>query len=720
MEMAMRMRMEEGLLEDCMGHRQSGKALSYGKHQALKKPQKKPHLVLCSPLQYIAVMLWVCHAQVQTSPILTVSPCARGSPNPPIPTMEGSSVLSPSSWERRRAWARQSRCWRTTVMEEEAAAAMQDIPELQPPHLDDVFMEGSSSSKIETWLQDCGSSSEALQEELSSLGPYGWESSSTSFEDDLTLGAEGSSPPWGSLHVPNTLSIHWGWEQPYGAADTNPVPKPPPMSPAIPCHFCASYLQPFCYRGMRKPSAGESWSPAPHLSPTSQPHISAPHLSPTALLCPQGCPQAVTPRAISPCRALQGRLSLGHSMASSAPSGLTNRTGSSISEVLDWCQADAEEILYDLGFVQSDPGALTRVPSRFFSSPSQAKGIDFQLFLKSQVQRLEMEDPCLMLASRFHQVQALAATADAFFCLYSYVSKTPLQRISPSPLTWTHPNNPQPHIPPSQPPTLSPAERLRAAVSKMCLYTPPLGRVVREVLERSRGERFRFDPNDVDGLGWGGGCGVAVGVMPHRGSSWLDPIRGHQGRMEKDGGCGQSSTGGGLVWGGGSLCPPGIGWGDTKDGQPWVNPPSTQLGHNGVPQTPPMGMDGGQHPGEPTDPHGALPPPSHCAAGGDQWGEQSRGWHRGGDAEWRPPWKGPFVGSFVSHHPKWAESNEAVDSFEMEEVRRGLQGLQLGMGGGQGDMGIWHIMGTDGSLHPPPPHIQPLIGTSTVFYAGAE
>lgn len=56
--------------------------------------------------------------------------------------MEGSSVLSPSSWEKRRAWVRQSRCWRTTVVEEEAAAAMQDVPELQPPHLDDVFLEG--------------------------------------------------------------------------------------------------------------------------------------------------------------------------------------------------------------------------------------------------------------------------------------------------------------------------------------------------------------------------------------------------------------------------------------------------------------------------------------------------------------------------------------------------------------------------------------------------
>lgn len=51
-------------------------------------------------------------------------------------------MLSPSSWEKRRAWARQSRCWRTTVVEEEAAAAMQDVPELQPPHLDDVFLEG--------------------------------------------------------------------------------------------------------------------------------------------------------------------------------------------------------------------------------------------------------------------------------------------------------------------------------------------------------------------------------------------------------------------------------------------------------------------------------------------------------------------------------------------------------------------------------------------------
>ncbi|NXS91910.1 TESP1 protein, partial [Jacana jacana] len=186
------------------------------------------------------------------------------------------------------------------------------------------------------------------------------------------------------------------------------------------------------------------------------------------------------------------------------------------SEVLEWWQADAEEILYNLGFVQSEPEAVSRVPARFFSTPSRANGIDFQLFLKAQVRRMEMEDPCLMLASRFQQVQALAATADAFFCLYSYVSRTPVQRISPSHLTWSCPHVPSVPIATPPPTALSPVERLKKAVATMCLYTSPreedsprgtgrtptvatsqpsaLGEVVREVLERAREERFRFEP----------------------------------------------------------------------------------------------------------------------------------------------------------------------------------------------------------------------------------
>ncbi|XP_067391155.1 protein TESPA1 [Emydura macquarii macquarii] len=340
--------------------------------------------------------------------------------------MEGASVLSPSSWEKRRAWVRQSRCWRTTMLEEEAAVAMQDVPELQPPHLDDVFLEGSSSSKIETWLQECGAPLEVLPEEPGLPAPYGCSSNGTSFEDDLTLGAEALLLPRNDKAVGSRILLEKPW-------------------------------------------------PGRHLH-------------------------------------------LGHSMASSAMSSGTNKTSSSISEILERCQEDAEEILYNLGFVQDEPQATARIPSRFFLAPSQAKGIDFQLFLKAQVQRLEMEDPCLTLASRFQQVEALAATADAFFCLYSYVSKTPLQKISPAHVFWACSEIPDIWVMPTKAEATSPVDRLKRAVSKMCLYTSPradsprkasgvpsrrrssLGRVVQEVLERAREERFQFDQTDREGM----------------------------------------------------------------------------------------------------------------------------------------------------------------------------------------------------------------------------
>uniref|UniRef100_A0A8C5JLA2 ITPR-interacting domain-containing protein n=1 Tax=Junco hyemalis TaxID=40217 RepID=A0A8C5JLA2_JUNHY len=131
----------------------------------------------------------------------------------------------------------------------------------------------------------------------------------------------------------------------------------------------------------------------------------------------------------------------------------------SVAAVLAWwhSQSDAEEILLALGFVGSEPGAASRVPPRFFSGPSRASGIDLGLFLRAQARRLQLEDPCLRLASRFQQFQALAATADAFFCLYSHVSRTPLQRIAPA--------RPCRDIPDSA------GRRLKRAVSSLCLYT---------------------------------------------------------------------------------------------------------------------------------------------------------------------------------------------------------------------------------------------------------
>lgn len=198
--------------------------------------------------------------------------------------------------------------------------------------------------------------------------------------------------------------------------------------------------------------------------------------------------------------------------------GGTNRTSSSISEILDQVQEDAEDVLYSLGFGHQDHKDTSRIPARFFTNPSQAKGIDFQLFLKAQVRRIEMEDPCLMLASRFKQVQTLAVTADAFFCLYSYVSKTPVQKFTPSHMLWNCDPTDVPSIKvlSPDPEPHSPRERLRKAISKMCLYTgsrdrlsPPhhtpkrnsLDQVVWEVMDRVRGEKLGLQQDSGSGQG---------------------------------------------------------------------------------------------------------------------------------------------------------------------------------------------------------------------------
>ncbi|XP_010355875.2 protein TESPA1 [Rhinopithecus roxellana] len=296
------------------------------------------------------------------------------------------SVLSPTSWEKRRAWLRQSRNWQTQVLEEEAAAALQDVPDPEPSSLDDVFQEGNPINKIEDWLQDCGYSEEGLSEEAGQFIYNGFCSHGTSFEDDLTLGAEATL-----LAANGKL-------------------------------FSRSFLE-----------------------------------------------------TARPCQLLD----LGCSLASSSMTAGTNRTSSSISEILDKVQEDAEDVLFSLGFGQEDHKDTSRIPARFFTTPSQAKGIDFQLFLKSQVRRIEMEDPCLMLASRFKQVQTLAVTADAFFCLYSYVSKTPVQKFTPSHMFWNcnHPTDvPSIRILSREPEPHSPRDRLRKAISKMCLYTCPRDR----------------------------------------------------------------------------------------------------------------------------------------------------------------------------------------------------------------------------------------------------
>ncbi|CAL8340143.1 unnamed protein product [Merluccius merluccius] len=194
---------------------------------------------------------------------------------------------------------------------------------------------------------------------------------------------------------------------------------------------------------------------------------------------PSGCGDGKIESWLRSCGILRHKppsLNLGNSMASSCPSSSTLQTGSSVSEVLESCSEDAEETLFQLGFGRDEPQVPARVPVRFFTFPSQLQGINFRLFLQSQLQRIREEDPNLSIASRFRQVEVLTAMANAFYSLYSHVSRTPLSKLTP----------PEPNLSMSPVDKLerfrsvggsvrseprSPVERLKETVSKMCLYT---------------------------------------------------------------------------------------------------------------------------------------------------------------------------------------------------------------------------------------------------------
>uniref|UniRef100_A0A8C2JM43 Thymocyte expressed, positive selection associated 1 n=2 Tax=Cyprinus carpio TaxID=7962 RepID=A0A8C2JM43_CYPCA len=192
----------------------------------------------------------------------------------------------------------------------------------------------------------------------------------------------------------------------------------------------------------------------------------------TALYAASGAPQFSIPQQnLNP-----SLFSMGQSVASSAFSTTTNRTVSSVSEVLHMRAEDAEETLFQLGFGCEEPQVTARIPVRFFNFPSQLRGINFRLFLESQLSRIRQEDPCLSLASRFRQVEALTAMANAFYSLYSHVSRTPLQKLAPPQLTFTSPiveRTMSRASVRSEP--RSPVERLKDTISKMCLYTGSRG-----------------------------------------------------------------------------------------------------------------------------------------------------------------------------------------------------------------------------------------------------
>ncbi|XP_077429383.1 protein ITPRID2-like [Vanacampus margaritifer] len=151
-----------------------------------------------------------------------------------------------------------------------------------------------------------------------------------------------------------------------------------------------------------------------------------------------------------------------------------NGLTSNVPEVLQWRSEDAEETLWQLGFGCDDPQITVRIPPRFLSFPSQARGIDLRLFLESQVRRIREEDHSLCMAGRFRQVQALTAMANTFCSLYSHVSRTPLRKLGAPQFTVSlpHTKSVKSNLRSSaRSEPRSPAERLKDTVSKMCLYT---------------------------------------------------------------------------------------------------------------------------------------------------------------------------------------------------------------------------------------------------------
>ncbi|XP_015261217.1 PREDICTED: coiled-coil domain-containing protein 129 [Gekko japonicus] len=92
----------------------------------------------------------------------------------------------------------------------------------------------------------------------------------------------------------------------------------------------------------------------------------------------------------------------------------------SVTEWLEFSAKDPVEILLDLGFGMDEPDICTKIPSRFISSASMAKGINIRVFIEAQRQRMDVESP--NLCGRFRQLQVLDHVTSAFSSLLNDIN----------------------------------------------------------------------------------------------------------------------------------------------------------------------------------------------------------------------------------------------------------------------------------------------------------
>ncbi|KAM7370270.1 hypothetical protein PAMP_011535 [Pampus punctatissimus] len=95
-------------------------------------------------------------------------------------------------------------------------------------------------------------------------------------------------------------------------------------------------------------------------------------------------------------------------------------------DILNLWNDDPEGVLLDLGFGCDEPDLSGRIPARFINHQSQARGINLQVFLEAQKNRLDLENPDV--SNRFRQLEVLQQVTTAFSSLVGSSSSSSLLR----------------------------------------------------------------------------------------------------------------------------------------------------------------------------------------------------------------------------------------------------------------------------------------------------
>ncbi|XP_037612391.1 mucin-5AC isoform X2 [Sebastes umbrosus] len=95
----------------------------------------------------------------------------------------------------------------------------------------------------------------------------------------------------------------------------------------------------------------------------------------------------------------------------------------SVMDILNLWKDDPEEVLLDLGFGCDEPDLSGRIPARFINHQSRARGINLQVFLEAQKNRLDLENPDV--SNRFRELEVLQQVTTAFSSLVGSSPSSP-------------------------------------------------------------------------------------------------------------------------------------------------------------------------------------------------------------------------------------------------------------------------------------------------------